>query len=236
MRQKLTKIETALIERNATLRAQSQELEDANLDMAAALADQLALEKELTAALEQRDAILSRAQSSFAFAARVAATGLDGIVVQEETSTVGDEELTQVRFISREKIQFELGSYEIADDSTVQLSLIAEDLVELTRRLPADLDWVIRIEGHTDQTPVNAGFSGGFRNNIQLGFLRAEAVRNALLVTLQNLDSTEPFETKLLASSFGDTSPIKDATGLTGREKTEADQLNRRIEFILSPR
>ena len=230
VRQKLTKIETALIERNATLRAQSQELEDANLDMAAALADQLALEKELTA-LEQRDAILSRAQSSFAFAARVAATGLDGIVVQEETSTVGDEELTQVRFISREKIQFELGSYEIADDSTVQLSLIAEDLVELTRRLPADLDWVIRIEGHTDQTPVNAGFSGGFRNNIQLGFLRAEAVRAALLNTTQGL-----LPNQLLASSYGETSPLVDATELTGFAKLEADQLNRRIEFILAPR
>ena len=231
VRQKLTKIETALIERNATVRAQSQELEDANLDMAAALADQLALEKELTAALEQRDAILSRAQSSFAFAARVAATGLDGIVVQEETSTVGDEELTQVRFISREKIQFELGSYEIADDSTMQLSLIAEDLVELTRRLPADLDWVIRIEGHTDQTPVNAGFSGGFRNNIQLGFLRAEAVRAALLTTTQAL-----LPNQLLASSYGETSPLVDATELTGFAKLEADQLNRRIEFILAPR
>ena len=236
VRQKLSRIEAVLMERNATVRAQSLELENASLNMAAVLADQLALEQELKDALQQREIILSRAQSSFAFAARDAAQGLDGIVVQEETSTVGEQELTQVRFKSREKIQFELGSYEIQEESLVQLSLVAEDLAELTRRLPEGLDWLIRIEGHTDQTPVNNTFSGDFRNNIQLGFLRAEAVRNALLVTLQNLDSDEPFETKLLASSFGDTSPIKDATGLRGREKTEADQLNRRIEFILSPR
>ena len=103
--------------------------------------------------------------------------------------------------------------------------------MELTRRLPADLDWVIRIEGHTDQTPVNAGFSGGFRNNIQLGFLRAEAVRAALLTTTQGL-----LPNQLLASSYGETSPLVDATGLSGFAKLEADQLNRRIEFILAPR
>ncbi|MGB1146248.1 MAG: OmpA family protein [Alphaproteobacteria bacterium] len=231
VRQKLSRIEAVLLERNATVRAQGLELENASLEMAAVLADQLALEQELTSALQQRDAILSQAQSSFAFAARDAAAGLDGIVVQEETSTVGEEELTQVRFKSREKIQFQLGSFEITEDSLIQLSLVAEDLVELTRRLPADLDWVIRIEGHTDQTPVAGNATGQFRNNIQLGFLRAEAVRNALLSTTTGLRADQ-----LLASSFGETSPVQDASRLAGRAKTEADQLNRRIEFILAPR
>ncbi|MAV47588.1 MAG: hypothetical protein CBC49_009400 [Alphaproteobacteria bacterium TMED89] len=231
VRQKLSRIEAALMDRNATLRAQSLELETASLNMATVLADQLALEQELNEALEQRDLILSRAQSSFAFAARAASQGLDGIVVQEETSTVDEQELTQVRFKSRERIQFQLGSYEIQEDSLIQLSLVAEDLVELTRRLPADLDWVIRIEGHTDQTPVNSNSVGDFRNNIQLGFLRAEAVRAALLSTTTGLAPNQ-----LLASSFGDTSPVKDAFGLLGQAKAEADQLNRRIEFILAPR
>ena len=231
VRQKLSRIEAALLDRNATVRSQNLELENASLEMAVVLADQLALEQELTTALEQRDAVLSRAQSSFAFAARDAAFGLDGIVVQEETSTVGEQELTQVRFKSREKIQFQLGSYEITEDSVIQLSLVAEDLVELTRRLPRDLDWVIRVEGHTDQTPVAGNATGEFRNNIQLGFLRAEAVRNALLSTTDGLRPDQ-----LLASSFGDTSPVRDATGLRGRAKAEADQLNRRIEFILAPR
>ncbi len=236
VRQKLSRIEAVLMERNAIVRAQSLELENASLNMAAVLADQLALEQELKSALEQREVILSRAQSSFAFAARDAAQGLDGIVVQEETSTIGEQELTQVRFKSREKIQFELGSYEIQDGSLIQLSLVAEDLAELTRRLPDGLDWLIRIEGHTDQTPVNNTFTGDFRSNLQLGFLRAEAVRTALLQTLSTLDNPEDYGTKLLAASFGDTSPIKDASNLVGIEKTEADQLNRRIEFILSPR
>ena len=236
VRQKLSRIEAVLMERNAIVRAQSLELENASLNMAAVLADQLALEQELKSALEQREVILSRAQSSFAFAARDAAQGLDGIVVQEETSTIGEQELTQVRFKSREKIQFELGSYEIQDGSLIQLSLVAEDLAELTRRLPDGLDWLIRIEGHTDQTPVNNTFTGDFRSNLQLGFLRAEAVRTALLQTLSTLDTPEDYGTKLLAASFGDTSPIKDASNLVGIEKTEADQLNRRIEFILSPR
>ena len=231
VRQKLSRIEAVLMERNATVRAQSLELENASLTMAAVLADQLALEQDLNDALEQRDIILSRAQSSFAFAARAAAQGLDGIVVQEEISTVDEQELTQVRFKSRERIQFQLGSYEIQEDSLIQLSLVAEDLFELTRRLPADLDWVIRIEGHTDQTPVNSNFGGDFRNNLQLGFLRAEAVRAALLSTTTGLVPNQ-----LLASSFGDTSPVQDATGLRGQAKAGADQLNRRIEFILAPR
>jgi len=236
VRQKLSRIEAVLMERNAIVRAQDLELENASLSMAAVLADQLALEQELKSALEQREVILSRAQSSFAFAARDAAQGLDGIVVQEETSTIGEQELTQVRFKSREKIQFELGSYEIQESSLIQLSLVAEDLAELTRRLPEGLDWLIRIEGHTDQTPVNNTFTGDFRSNLQLGFLRAEAVRTVLLQTLSTLDNPEDYATKLLAASFGDTSPIKNATNLRGIEKTEADQLNRRIEFILSPR
>ena len=236
VRQKLSRIEAVLMERNAIVRAQDLELENASLSMAAVLADQLALEQELKSALEQREVILSRAQSSFAFAARDAAQGLDGIVVQEETSTIGEQELTQVRFKSREKIQFELGSYAIQESSLIQLSLVAEDLAELTRRLPEGLDWLIRIEGHTDQTPVNNTFTGDFRSNLQLGFLRAEAVRTVLLQTLSTLDNPEDYATKLLAASFGDTSPIKNATNLRGIEKTEADQLNRRIEFILSPR
>ena len=69
VRQKLSRIEAVLMQRNATVRAQSLELENASLTMAAVLADQLALEQDLNEALEQRDIILSRAQSSFAFAA-----------------------------------------------------------------------------------------------------------------------------------------------------------------------
>ena len=186
VRQKLSRIEAVLMERNAIVRAQSLELENASLNMAAVLADQLALEQELKSALEQREVILSRAQSSFAFAARDAAQGLDGIVVQEETSTIGEQELTQVRFKSREKIQFELGSYEIQDGSLIQLSLVAEDLAELTRRLPDGLDWLIRIEGHTDQTPVNNTFTGDFRSNLQLGLPASRGCKDRFAANVEH--------------------------------------------------
>src|SRR3546814_20519089 len=86
---------------------------------------------------------------------------------------------------------------------------------------PKDIDWVLRVDGHTDRVPVN--WSSQFASNWELSQARA------LAVVLQLIDLGIPPQ-RLMAAGFGEHQPIE-----AGDDEI-AYRRNRRIEFKLTER
>lgn len=126
------------------------------------------------------------------------------------------------RFIVNSDILFPSGSYKLSADGTRQLRIIANVIKDMERTIPSDIDWLIRVDGHTDKKQVISG-TAGYRNNMQLSLLRATAVADEL-----NKNGVD--KRRLLPSGFGEMYPV--STG-----DTPADlQKNRRIELQLTNR
>ena len=124
------------------------------------------------------------------------------------------------RFIVSSDILFASGSYKISDKGKKQLKLLANVIKDFENKIPSDVDWIIRVDGHTDNKPVLAG-TKGYANNMQLSLLRATAVVNELVK-----DGVS--KRRLVPSGFGEMHPVE-----LGRDK-ESLQKNRRIELQLT--
>ena len=126
------------------------------------------------------------------------------------------------RFIVSSDILFNSGSYKISADGKKQLKILANIIKDLEKKIPSDVDWIIRIDGHTDSRLVIPGTTA-YWNNMQLSLLRAAAVADELIRN----GVSRP---RLIPTGFGDMYPIasgKDAKSL---------QKNRRIELKLTNR
>ena len=124
------------------------------------------------------------------------------------------------RFIVSSDILFPSGSYKISLDGQNQLRLLANVIKDFENKIPTDIDWIIRVDGHTDNKPVMSG-TVGYKNNMQLSLLRATAVVNELV-------KNGVSKRRLVPSGFGELHPValgKDADSL---------QKNRRIELQLT--
>lgn len=132
---------------------------------------------------------------------------------REDFRIVGD------RFVFPSEVLFNSGSARIGEEGRAQLRALAEALEEVTREIPEGLDWVLRIDGHTDRVPVGEG--SRFRNNWELSTERALSVVQYLV------DAGIPPE-RLAATGFGEHRP------LDSRDDPDAYARNRRIEFKLT--
>ncbi len=124
------------------------------------------------------------------------------------------------RFIVNSDILFPSGSYTLSEDGKKQLHLIANVIKDMENKIPTEIDWIIRVDGHTDKKQVIRG-TRGYKNNTQLSLLRATAVANELA-------NAGVSKRRLVPSGFGDLHPIElgnDAASL---------QKNRRIELQLT--
>lgn len=124
------------------------------------------------------------------------------------------------RFIVSSDILFGSGSYKLSKDGKSQLKLLSNVIKDFENKIPSNIDWIVRVDGHTDNKPVLPG-TAGFSNNMQLSLLRATAVTNELV-------KNGVSKRRLVPSGFGDMHP----TAL-GRDK-ESLQKNRRIELQLT--
>ena len=130
-------------------------------------------------------------------------------------SVVGD------RFVFETDILFDSGSATLSEDGQAGLAPIAAAIIQLTDEIPTDLDWVIRVDGHTDRVPL--GPSLPFNSNWELSTARSLSV-----VYYFEAQGVPP--ERLLAAGFGEHYPISDG-------RTAADYArNRRIELKLTDR
>ena len=126
------------------------------------------------------------------------------------------------RFIISSDILFNSGSYKISEDGKAQLKILASLIKDLETKIPSDIDWIIRIDGHTDNKPVIPGTTA-YWNNMQLSLLRAASVADEFI---RNGVSSP----RLIPTGFGDMNPIA-----TGKDAASL-QKNRRIELQLTNR
>ena len=130
--------------------------------------------------------------------------------------TMGD------RFVISSDILFGSGSYTLSPEGKNQLRLIANVIKGLEDKIPTNIDWIIRVDGHTDRQQVIRG-TRGYSNNMELSLLRANAVVNELVA-----DGVS--KRRLVPSGFGDLHPV-----VLGTDAASLQQ-NRRIELQLTNR
>jgi len=124
------------------------------------------------------------------------------------------------RFVFQSEVFFDAGSAAVRPEGKAELDKLASALVELEKQIPADLPWVLRIDGHTDVRPIA---SSQFPSNWELSAARAISV-------VQYLISKGISPQRLVAAGFGEFQPLDPGTS------DEAYRRNRRIELKLTER
>ena len=164
------------------------------------------LGKRLNVALAQRVQDLSQYRSDFFGRLRKTLEG------RADVQVVGD------RFVFQSEVLFPVGEATIAPEGTATLDKLADAIKQLQAEIPPDINWVLRIDGHTDKRPIN---TPEFPSNWELSAARAIAV-------LKYLSAAGVASQHLVAAGFGDSRPIDPG------DTDEAYAKNRRIEFKLT--
>jgi chemotaxis protein MotB len=136
---------------------------------------------------------------------------------------LGDSPYVRVegdRFVLQAELLFESGSADLGEEGKQHLIQIAVILQQLSKRFPNDLNWILRIDGHTDRVPIHTQI---FKSNWELSTARAVSVVRFLA------NSGIP-EDRMAATGFSKFHPIDPA------ETLEAYRKNRRIEMKLTAR
>src|SRR6185437_15374605 len=124
------------------------------------------------------------------------------------------------RFVLQSELFFDTGKADLKPEAQAELDKVATALVGLEKQIPADIHWVLRVDGHTDSRPITGG---QFKSNWDLSAARAISVVRYLIEK-----GVSP--QRLVAAGFGEFQPV--ALG-----NTEEDyRRNRRIEFKLTER
>jgi len=166
------------------------------------------LGQRLNVALAQRVQELSRYRSDF-FGRLRAILG-----DRPDIRIVGD------RFVFQSEVFFDTGQAVLKPEGRLELDGLAAALLDLEKKIPGEIAWVLRVDGHTDVRPI---FSVQFRSNWDLSAARAISV-------VQYLISKGVPPQRLVAAGFGEFQPID-------TERTEeAFSRNRRIELKLTER
>lgn len=163
------------------------------------------LDQKLTAALTQKVEELEKYRSEFFGKLK------ELLEKRSDVRIVGD------RFVFQSEVLFSSGSATLEDTGEKKLKQLAKTLKEISSKMPSDLQWVLRVDGHTDNKPIH---TEKFASNWELSTARAVAVVKFLIK-----EGISP--THLAAAGFGEFHPL---------EKGETDERNRRIELKLDQR
>ena len=135
---------------------------------------------------------------------------------QEGVRIVGD------RFVFSSEVLFDTGRADLSPEGRAQIANIAQILQSIADEIPEGIDWLIRVDGHTDNVPLS-GF-GAFADNWELSQGRALSVVRYMS---ENLGISP---NRLSANGFGEHQP------LTPLDTPQARAQNRRIELKLTER
>jgi chemotaxis protein MotB len=133
---------------------------------------------------------------------------------RQDVRIVGD------RFVFQSEVLFASGSAELGTAGQQQLAQLAKTLIEIAGKIPKDLPWILRVDGHTDIAPIS---TVEFPSNWELSTARAVSVVQFLIA--QGIPPQ-----RVAAAGFGEFQPLE-----PGRTD-EAFRRNRRIELKLTER
>ncbi len=166
------------------------------------------LGRRLNLALAARVEELSKYRSEFFGRLREVLGDHPGIRV------VGD------RFVFQSEVLFASASAELNPEGEAQIARLATTLAEIGKKIPKDIDWILRVDGHTDRVPIQTAV---FPSNWELSTARAISVVKFLV------DHGVPAD-RLAATGFGEHQPLDPRQNQAGYSR------NRRIELKLTQR
>ncbi|MEQ3755123.1 MAG: peptidoglycan -binding protein [Planktomarina sp.] len=187
--------------------ALAQVAAESKRNLALEAAEKQRLEEE-KARLEAEAKTLERYKSDFFGSLRGLLEDIDGV------SIVGD------RFVFSSEVLFASGRAELTAAGRQEISKVANILKDVTQEIPQSIDWVLQVDGHTDDQPILPG--SRFQNNWELSQARA------LSVVLYLMTSEQMPPRRLSANGFGEYQPINPANSRLARAQ------NRRIELKLT--
>ena len=187
--------------------ALAQVAAESKRNLALEAAEKQRLEEE-KARLEAEAKTLERYKSDFFGSLRGLLEDIDGV------SIVGD------RFVFSSEVLFASGRAELTAAGRQEISKVANILKDVTQEIPQNIDWVLQVDGHTDDQPILPG--SRFQNNWELSQARA------LSVVLYLMTSEQMPPRRLSANGFGEYQPINPANSRLARAQ------NRRIELKLT--
>ena len=196
----------------------------------AAMRNQLAILNEALEAAERKDKENQVKISNFGKRLNVALAGKVQELAKYRSEFFGrlrevlgerkDIRVVGDRFVFQSEVLFDSGSDALGLEGQMQLNRLAETLLEIAATIPDGLDWVLRIDGHTDLIPID---NKRFRSNWELSAARAISVVKFLIKV--GIPAN-----KLAAAGFGEFSP------LDPQNNEVAFRRNRRIEIKLTQR
>ncbi len=131
---------------------------------------------------------------------------------EEEINIVGD------RFVLQSEVFFQSGSAKIGLDGEKKVKEITNILTTITKKIPVNIDWLIQVEGHTDNLPIS---TKEYPSNWELSTARAIAVAK---IMMNNGIASD----RINVAGYGEFKPIVKNNNQINREK------NRRIELKLT--
>jgi chemotaxis protein MotB len=179
-------------------------LEAADVKAKAQDAQIVDLGKQLNRALASKVEELAKYRSEFFGKLR------DALAGQRDVQIVGD------RFVFQSEVLFPSGSADLQPSGEKQLAYVAQRLLEISAKIPKEIGWVLQVDGHTDNKPIN---TRAFPSNWELSAARAIAV-------VKFLNSQGIPNDHLVAAGYGEYQPLSAID--TAR--------NRRIELKLTNR
>jgi chemotaxis protein MotB len=136
---------------------------------------------------------------------------------------IGDNPVIRIegdRFLLQSELLFASGTAELGEQGQKQLQQVAKVLFELIPSIPDDLQWILRVDGHTDRLPIR---SSKFSSNWELSMARAVSV-------VKYLAEQGIPEERMAPAGFSKFHPIDPG------DSEEAYRKNRRIEIKLTSR
>ncbi len=201
----LTRQLAALREEMARLNAALEASEAKSKEQHVQIAD---LGRRLNLALASKVEELARYRSEFFGRLR------EALGDRADIRIVGD------RFVFQSEVLFPSGSADLQPEGQRQLGQLAVTLQDVARRIPAEINWVLQVDGHTDRRPIA---TSQFPSNWELSSARAISVVKFLI-------SRGIAPDRLSATGFGEFHP------LDVREDEIGFRRNRRIELKLTSR
>jgi len=136
---------------------------------------------------------------------------------------LGDNPMIRIegdRFVLQSELLFPSGSARLGEEGRRQLSRLALTLKEIAAQIPPEIDWILRVDGHTDRVPIR---TERFPSNWELSTARAVSV-------VRYLASEGIPPGRMSAAGFGEFHPLDKG------DSPEAYARNRRIELKLTSR
>jgi len=135
--------------------------------------------------------------------------------------TLGDQAGLRIegdRFVFQSELLFASGSAELGKPGQKQLLKLAKSLRTVAKKIPADIEWILRVDGHTDRRAIKTPL---YASNWELSSARAISIVKYLVK-----QGIQP--SRLAAAGFGEFHP------LDMKRNQRAYQRNRRIEIKLT--